>query len=345
MTGETERRAKAIVDDLLGWAQEASSDEERKRRVTHWARSCGAGRIHAMVDLARTESGIPVLVDELDPDPHLLAVQNGLVDLRTGELAAPDPARMVTRLVGLDYDPGSGPGSGRSSCGGLRRGRGTDRLRPAGRRLLGHRLNRRAQAADPPRHGPQRQVDLSGVTQMVLGPWASTAVEGLLVTHHHDQHPERLAQLHRRRMVASFELEQRRTLAESLVKYLTGGDTVTARFLHQNSFTFVATHTLWLVTNHRPRIKGTDPAIKSRVKLIPFTVTIPEDQRIQDYTRSCTPSAGRPSWPGSWRVPSPGRGRSGTCGAVDQATSEYLAAEDLFARWLSEPASRLGTRR
>ena len=84
--------------------------------------------------------------------------------------------------------------------------------------------------------------------------------------------------------MAAVESEGGKRLAETLVKTLTGGDTVTARFLHREFFEFKPTFKIFLAVNHKPRIKGTDHAIWRRIRLIPFTVTIPEEE--QDKTLS-----------------------------------------------------------
>lgn len=65
-----------------------------------------------------------------------------------------------------------------------------------------------------------------------------------------------------------------------LVKQLTGGDTITARFLYGEFFDFKPEFKLWLACNHKPNIKGTDHAIWRRIKLIPFNVKIPKEKRI-----------------------------------------------------------------
>jgi putative DNA primase/helicase len=73
------------------------------------------------------------------------------------------------------------------------------------------------------------------------------------------------------RFVSAAEVEQGRALAESKVKNLTGSDTVTARFLFAEPFDFRPEFKLWLSTNNKPVIHGTDDAIWGRIKLIPFT--------------------------------------------------------------------------
>lgn len=80
------------------------------------------------------------------------------------------------------------------------------------------------------------------------------------------------------RLVIGSEIEGGRRLAESLIKDLTGGDDITARFLFKENFTFKPQFKIWIYGNHKPEIRGNDLGIKRRIKLIPFTVTIPENQ-------------------------------------------------------------------
>src|SRR5207249_1644146 len=94
--------------------------------------------------------------------------------------------------------------------------------------------------------------------------------------------PNDVARLHGARLVAAMESEANQKLAESLVKALTGGDRITARFLHREFFEFEAKFKLILSTNHKPRIVGTDLAMWRRVRLIPFTVTIPDEEQDHD---------------------------------------------------------------
>ena len=91
-----------------------------------------------------------------------------------------------------------------------------------------------------------------------------------------------IARLKGARFVAATEAEGGARLSEVVVKQLTGGDTVAARFLHQEFFEFKPEFKIWLATNHKPIIRGTDNAIWRRIKLIPFTVTIPPEEQDRD---------------------------------------------------------------
>jgi putative DNA primase/helicase len=87
-----------------------------------------------------------------------------------------------------------------------------------------------------------------------------------------------------RRFISAVETEGERRLAEVLIKHLTGGDTITARFLFGEYFEFQPQFKLWLAANHKPTIKGTDHAIWRRIKLIPFNVTIPDEEQDKKLT-------------------------------------------------------------
>ena len=113
----------------------------------------------------------------------------------------------------------------------------------------------------------------------VLGDYSmSTPTETLLVKRR-GAIPNDVARLKGARFVIACEADAENRLAESLIKQMTGGDTISARFLHQEWFDFEPTHKVFFGTNHKPVIKGTDYAIWRRIRLVPFEITIPEGER------------------------------------------------------------------
>jgi putative DNA primase/helicase len=125
-------------------------------------------------------------------------------------------------------------------------------------------------------------------------------------------------------------------LAESLIKDLTGQDTITARFLWADLFEFTPTHKLWLSTNHKPEIRGTDNAIWRRIRLIPWSVTIPPAEQDKKL-----PAVLRRELPGilAWIVRGCLEWRRGGLQAPDEvrkATGEYRAEMDVLADFLAE---------
>lgn len=114
----------------------------------------------------------------------------------------------------------------------------------------------------------------------VLGDYAQTLpVETLLVKYGGNSIPNDIARMRGARLILAAEPDENRKLNESLVKQLTGGDTVTARFMRGEWFEFAPTWDLWLRTNHKPVIKGTDEGIWRRIALEPFEASFPEDKQ------------------------------------------------------------------
>ncbi len=80
------RRMKEAVRRIYREAAEVEDDDERKT-IAKWAKASESrSRIDSGMYLARSEAGIPILHGDMDQNPWLLNVQNGTVDLRTGEL-------------------------------------------------------------------------------------------------------------------------------------------------------------------------------------------------------------------------------------------------------------------
>jgi len=116
----------------------------------------------------------------------------------------------------------------------------------------------------------------------LLGPYAKTASMRTFLVQEHDTVRNDLADLYGVRYVSASEVQDGQRFSEGLVKQLTGGDRIKARFLFQEYFEFVPQFKLFLACNHKPIVRGTDLAIWERLKLVPFTVTIPPDERDTD---------------------------------------------------------------
>jgi putative DNA primase/helicase len=168
---------------------------------------------------------------------------------------------------------------------------------------------------------------------------------GLLLAKKHDAHPCELADLHGRRLAVSVEVDDGRRLAESLVKTLTGSDTIAARRMRENFWQFAPSHKIWLAANHRPRVHGTDLAMWRRMRLIPFAVTIPaeqQDKRLPEKLRAEGP--GILAWLVrgclDWQ-----RHGLGEPEAVKAATAEYRNEQDVIGSFLAEMTFEASTGR
>jgi putative DNA primase/helicase len=276
---ETQAAGAVPLDDA---AQRQRQEQAAKvEAVLKWAlKSEDARRIHAMLDLAHSEPGIPLMWEQLDASPWLLNVANGTVDLKTGRMQQPRRQDLLTKRLDVPYDP-------RATC-------------PRWQQFLHEIMNKNQALIDY----LQRAVgySLTGSVQeqvifflygtgangkstfvntmlALLGDYAMQALPELLLVRRGEQHPTERADLFRKRFVATVEVEAGKRLAEALVKLLTGGERVRARRMREDFWEFDPTHKLWLAANHKPIIRGTDHAIWRRIRLIPFTVKFADHQK------------------------------------------------------------------
>lgn len=151
-----------------------------------------------------------------------------------------------------------------------------------------------------------------------------------------------VASLSGARFVLASEIPEGRKLNEPLIKDLSGGDSISARFLHANPFTFVPTHKLWMFGNYKPKIIGTDLGIWRRVKLINFAVIIPEkirrpmDEVLGEFAEELS---GILTWAvaGCMRW---NKDRLSDSESVAMATKEYRTEQDILQRFLNEQSGR-----
>ena len=287
-TGEPLRRAKRTARAILHDAANCDDDDERKRIVT-WARTSESEpRLRAMVSLAATEEAIVVRAQELDVDPRLLNVANGTIDLRTGEPRPHDRADLITKLAPVAYQPDAHSDRWEQF---LDRITGGDKeLATFVQRLAGYTITGLTDEeilAFP--HGPGATGKSTTVEAIkgVLGDYAATADFETFLARRGDAGVRNdIARLAGARMVISLEVDDGKRLAEGLIKQLTGGDTVSARFLYSESFEYSPGFTLWLVANARPRVHADDDALWRRILQIPFVVVIPPEERDPELKRA-----------------------------------------------------------
>jgi putative DNA primase/helicase len=255
-------------------------DRKGAKRLFGWAATCrSASRIAAMVDTARRFPQVWVSPDELDADPWLLNCPNGTVDLRSARLLPHDPARLLTRLAPVRYDPAAASPAWEGFVADVTAtadGRPDPQLADYLQRAIGHSLtgDQSEQAVYfPYGKGANGKSTLLNTIKLALGEYAMQAKDDLLMVKRHEAHPTELADLYRRRLVVSTELEDGRRLAEALVKQMSGGERIRARRMREDFWEFDPTHTVWVAANHKPEIRGTDHAIWRRIRLVPFDGT------------------------------------------------------------------------
>lgn len=281
-TGEVLRKARRVVAEMWRELPGIADRRERDERYAWSKRSESAERLAAMVRLAQSEPGIHVAADELDADRWLLNCLNGTIDLRTGALLPHDPGNLITRLAPVAYDPRATAPTFASFVERILPDPG---LRAYVQRVLGYCITGTVgEQLFPIAHGSgaNGKSTLFDLVRHVLGDYCGDAPESLLIARTHPEHPTELASLMGRRLVLASETEQAGRLRVQLMKRLCGDSTLTARFMRGDYFSFARTFKVWLVTNNRPQIAETTEAVWRRIRLIPFDVTIPPDERDPD---------------------------------------------------------------
>jgi putative DNA primase/helicase len=340
-TGQLLRCAKLTARALYQDAANCEDDEERKR-ILAWGRTSESEpRLRAMVKLAASELRVVAVPADLDADPWVLNVRNGTIDLRTGELRPHAGADLITKLAPVRYDPDARSSRWESF---LDRATGGDHeLQAFVQRLAGYTITGVTDEeilAFP--HGPGATGKSTYVEAIkaALGDYASTAdFETFLARRGDGGVRNDIARLAGVRMVISAEVDDGARLAEGLIKTLTGGDTVTARFLYAEAFEFTPAFTLWLVANARPRVRAGDDAIWRRILQIPFTVVIPLEERDPELKRALRTEPAEQSAILAWLVRGCVDWQQRGLDVPDQVrdyTAEYRVENDPLAEWIAD---------
>lgn len=293
--------------------------------------------VAAVVSLAQSDPSIVVPAEVWDRDPFALNTPDGVVDLRTGDMRRRNRDDYLTQIT---------------SVSPMREMRCPTWLRFIGevfnhdvemiefvQRMSGYILtgDRREQklffAHGTGANGKSTMLDL---WLWIMGTYALKLPTTALMLSKVERHPTELAQLRGKRLAMSNELEEGSFWAEARIKELTGDDTLTARFMRQDNFTFTQTQKHLIAGNHKPRLKGGDPAIARRMVLIPFNEVFSghrKDKALPEKLRAEAPAVlawlieGARKWSADGlAIPS----------KVHDASRDYLAEHDDVALWIEE---------
>ncbi|GIM46838.1 hypothetical protein DNHGIG_23870 [Collibacillus ludicampi] len=335
---EVYRLAKETVRNIYREAALTDDTDTRQKISKHAIQSEKASSIREMIALAQNEGDIPIHAYELDADQWLLNVENGTIDLRTGKLRPHSRKDLITKLVHTEYDPNAQCPTWEAFLWRIMNG--NQELIRFLQKAVGYALT--GDVSEQVMFflygytGKNGKSTFLNTIRELLDDYSITMQPDSFMVKQSDRISNDIARLKGVRFVSTIEGEEGKRLAESLIKQLTGGDTISARFLHREYFDFKPTHKIFFATNHKPSIRGTDDAIWRRIRLIPFDVIIPEHERDPKL-----PEKLRAEWSGILRWAVEGcllwqREGLGVPGAVVEATQEYREEMDVIGAFLAD---------
>jgi P4 family phage/plasmid primase-like protien len=336
-TGVVYRLAQETVRTIYVEASR-TLEEEKRAELGQWAHTSERlQRIEAMIRLASKQEAVAIMPDAFDKDPYLLNANNGTIDLRKGSLKLHNPTDLITKLAPVDYDPDAEMPLIKEWL--LEIMDGNQDMVSFLQRAVGYSLT-----GDTREQillicygvGANGKSTFLGLIQELLGDYATATSTSTLMVKRTESIPCDVAMLKGARFVAAAEAEAGQRFAESLVKQLTGGDVITARYLHCNPFTFKPTFKIWMAVNHKPMIRGTDVGIWRRIRLVPFTVVFPDDKQDKALSERL-----REELPGllTWAVAGCLEWQKNGLGVPDEvtrATGDYRDEMDVLGQFIEE---------
>lgn len=327
--------ARRAVLDVLRRALTESLGGDKVLRADVARCETDAG-IAGVLGVAASMEPFARTVTDIDPDPYLLNVANGTLDLRTMAVHAHTPTDLITKITRAAYHPDTAPTGVWDAflASVLPDATVRDFLRRvAGVALLG-KVVEHILAIETGIGANGKGTSYKAIL-WALGDYADTADPDLFMARE-GAHPTGEMDLRGLRLVVVSENDRNRKLAEATMKRLTGGDPIKARRMRQDFVTFEPSHTAVLVTNHLPRVSGDDPAIWRRIRVIPFDVVFTDDEKdpaLDDKLRLVADEVLAWAVEGYREYTRIGMAEPAT---VKVATSNYQLESDLIARFIAD---------
>jgi putative DNA primase/helicase len=312
---------------------------EARDALKHARRMNSSAGKNAIRDLLKSEPGISVEPGVFDANDYLLNVQNGVVNLRTGDLLAHDPKFMQSKIAATIYDPEAKFPTWLRVLPELFAG---NRAMVAYlQRALGYMLT-----GDVSEHklfiwwgaGGNGKGTIVETIMGLMGDYATAGAPNLLMVKN-ESHPTEIADLQGHRLVICSETEQNKRLAEARVKQFTGGDTLKGRGVFENFSKFRPAHKLLMLTNYKPVLLGTDDGIRRRLNLVEWNVGFSDDDPAKPKPDKKLPDKLKAEWPGilQWMIAGCRMWQEiglDPPAEVVEATQRYIKEEDAIGRFI-----------
>jgi P4 family phage/plasmid primase-like protien len=272
-TQYAERAAEETVESILNELQDpVLTDEERKQYLRHAHTSASTSSISSMMKRASVQPKIYMEEAAFDANPFLLNVQNGTLNLMTGELAPHDPRDMMTKIAACDYDPDARSDKWERFLEEATRGQ--DGLLEFLERAAGYTLTgdtREDKIFVLHGVGGTGKSTFVGSLRAMMGDYGRTMRAETITEKAGGGHNEDVAVLAGSRMVLAIETDESSHMREGLIKSLSGGDEITASRKNKPVFQFYPQLKLWLATNNMPKLRSDDSGSWRRVLKASFT--------------------------------------------------------------------------
>lgn len=331
------RRALDLCGRIARSVTVSMTDDEPARRAAE--RQEAKPRIEGALALAGADPMIAAACEDFGPAAWLLNCENGTVDLQTGTMRPHHREDHLTYVVPHQFDPAAAAPRWERFVSEVMGGRGdcvAFLRRFAGYALTGSvREHALLMLVGGGRNG--KSVFVETLQHVFGGDLATPAPPGLLLTARGERHPTELAHLSGRRLVVANEVPRDSTFSEERVKWLVGGDTLSARRMREDFSSFAPTHKLLVVANHMPRVDDRSDAFWRRLRVVRFDVSFVgrEDRTLGEKLRAEAPGIlawavrGCLEWQGA------GLGEPVT---VQNATASYRRDQDILGRFLADAA-------
>lgn len=339
--GMSKQCTDRIVEDLKKEAFASQDKDDMEAKLKFATRSGSSKAKENMLKEAQHLPGMPILPEDLNSDPMLLNCQNGVIKLENGELIAHNPTLLMSKCIATDYDPDAKPP--KTWLRFLSEvTNGDAELMRYLQKCVGYSLtaDTKEQCAfflfGMGRNGKSVFVDTIADLLATYGTNAQADTIMQKQTNSSGASSD-VARLAGARFVTAPEPSEGARLNEGLLKQMTGSDKITARFLYGSEFEFTPTYKIWVCTNHKPIIRGSDFGIWRRIVLIPFTYYVPEnkvDKNLPAKLRAEFPQIlkwaidGCLMWQKEGLDPRPA--------VVVDATKEYKNEMDILATFMGE---------
>ena len=277
------QKLNVIADSIVVRSSSETDSEETKDRllteltlkksIGSWSKTSESmPRLRAMLQAAISEPGMAAVVDEFDTNPYLINLANGTYDVESRSLLRHDPSHMITKVIPVAWNPGARCPMWETFMNQIQPDPEVVGFlqKAIGYSLIG--VPKEEVMFILTGNGGNGKTTMLETIKRVMGPYSSTCNIATLMTSETrtEAQSNDLAMLKGVRLVSCSENKKGGELDEPKVKIMTGGDEICCRFLYAEFFTYYPEFAIWLSTNNRPRIKGTDDGIWRRIRLVEF---------------------------------------------------------------------------